>query len=400
MDDLRCAAALAAGALALLWRARRRDLVCTAHQATRPLGSGGASIPVLGMGGASIGDLYLKLDNAEALGALEAAHAAGIAFFDTSPYYGPGLSEARFGLALHRVPRKSFWLETKVGRYLLPDRDAVNGTAVGWIGGYHFKLKYDYSGPAIVAQLHESLQRTGLGFVDSLVVHDLEPTIHRDVATGDDGVATARMHLAELRASGFAALQRLRDAGEISAFGAGVNSDEDGEDVAVKAAWNREYTTALLGMHKESTASGGRGLDFFLFANLHSLLNTEALESGMLADCAAAGVSVIVGGPYSSGILATGADPAGGGVPYYNYTPASEEVRARTRRIEAVCACHGVPLIAAALQYPLRHPAVASVIPGGKSAEEVRANVRNMNVRIPAALWADLAAQGLVKEGA
>ena len=262
---------------------RRCRVLGTAHKATRRLGGSEMRVSVLGQGGASHGDLYTKLDDATALGALAAAHAGGIEFFDTSPYYGVGLSEARFGLALHRVPRDSFHLQTKVGRHLIPDRDAVNGTAAGWIGGYHMKIKFDYSGEALEAQLHDSLQRTGLGRVDSLVIHDLEPTCHRHGdGRADDGVETARKHLADLRRSGFATLQRLRASGQIAAFGAGVNSNEDGEDAATKQRWNREYVSALLSMHEDAhrdagqgAAAGeaageaaGRGIDFLLLANL------------------------------------------------------------------------------------------------------------------------------------
>lgn len=354
-------------------------------------------VSVLGQGGAPLGDLYQKIDDATALGALTTAYEAGVTFFDTSPWYGVGLSECRFGLALHRLPRDSFKVSTKVGRFLVPDAACVNGTRVGWIGGFHMRIRYDYTSDAFERQLADSLQRTGLGRMDSLVVHDLEPVSFHDPAKADDGVSTARVHLAALRTSGFGALQRMRAAGTIGAFGAGINSVEDGEDPEVKRGWNREYAHALLTMHE---GSGERGIDFLLLANMHSLLNSDARDIGILSACAARGVSVIIGGPYSSGILATGADPAGGGEPMYNYLPASAEVRARTRRIEATCARHGVPLIAAALQYPLRHPSVACVIPGGKNPVEVASNVALMNVAIPEPLWAELEAAGLIpREG-
>jgi len=146
----------------------------------------------------------------------------------------------------------------------------------------------------------------------------------------------------------------------------------------------------------QTNGLGLRGIDFLLCANLYSLLNHEAHECGILDECLRAGISVIVGGPYSSGILATGADPPDGRAPNYNYQPASDEVRARCRRIEAVCRKHRVPLIAAALQFPLTHPAVSCVIPGGKSAAEVRSNVDLMNWPIPLLLWEDLKEQELL----
>ncbi len=236
-----------------------------AHTVTRSLGSqSGLQVTVLGMGGASLGDLYTRIPDSQALAALEAAHESGIAFFDTAPWYGVGLSEARFGLALHRLPRDSFVLQTKVGRYLVPDPQARNGQSVGWLAGYHFTPLHDYSAAALERQLQDSLQRTGLGRVDSLVIHDLEPCAAGGAspATFEQGAVACRHHLEVLRTSGIHALRRLREAGAVRAFGAGVNSDEGGEDPAKKAAWNVEYVDALLALG----SGGGRGLDFLLCA--------------------------------------------------------------------------------------------------------------------------------------
>ena len=237
------------------------------------------------------------------------------------------------------------------------------------------------------APLADSLQRTGLGFVDSLVIHDLEPTPHRTET--DDGVSTARKHLETLESSGFAKLQSLRARG-VKAFGAGVNIDEDGEDPRIKREWNREYVKRLLAWRHTT----GGGIDFLLLANMHSLLTHEAEDLGILDECYKHGVGIVIGGPFSSGILATGADPKDGSVPKYNYQPASDGIRERVRNIEKVCLSHGVPLIAAALQYPLRHPAVCSVIPGGAGAAEVASNVALMNVEVPEAMWAELVGEG------
>ena len=366
------------------------------HLAKRRLGGSSLHVTVLSQGGASLGDLYCKIRDNDALGALEAAHSHGINLFDTSPWYGVGLSEARFGLALHRMARDSFSLQTKVGRFLIPDPNAVGGTSVGWIGGYHFGIKFDYSASAIQRQHEDSLQRLGLGRIESLVIHDLEPTPHLEACDGDTtrALAIAEAHLATLRETGFAQLVDMRRRGLIKAFGAGVNSHESGEDPAAKRAWNKRYVDALLAMGGEEES--GYGLDFLLLANMHSLLNAEAHDLGILEACEAKGVSVIVGGPYSSGILATGADPADGRPPMYNYTPASDEVRERTRRIEKCCTKYGVPLIAVALQYPLRWKCVACVIPGGKSPQEVTSNVALMNTKIPDGLWAELEQQALI----
>ena len=171
------------------------------HTRKRVLGRSGLQVTVLGQGGASLGDLYVKLDNSAAMETLKAACDGGIGFFDTSPYYGVGLSEARFGVGLHHVPRASFVLQTKVGRFLVPDRAAKNGVDAGWIGGYHMRIKFDYSAAALVRQCEDSLQRMGLGYIDSLVIHDLEPTPH--IVNGKtNGVAEAKAHLEVLSYSG------------------------------------------------------------------------------------------------------------------------------------------------------------------------------------------------------
>jgi hypothetical protein len=298
VDRVTTACALAATAAVVVWYWRRasrhwreRDIAFRqgTHQQQRRLGQSSVYVTVLGQGGAPLGDMYVKLDDATATGALSVAHEAGITLFDTAPWYGVGLSEARFGVALHRVPRDSFSLQTKVGRFLVPDPAGMNGKAVGWIGGFHNRIAFDYTAAGFERQLEDSLQRTGLGRIDSVVIHDLEPTPHRNPATGDTGLATAHAHLAQLRKSGFAALQRLRAAGKISAIGAGLNIDEDGEDPQLKREWNQLYVDALLGLH---TGEGGaqpepndRGIDFLLVANMHSLVCFEALDSGVLTKC-------------------------------------------------------------------------------------------------------------------
>ena len=201
----------------------------SAHRVTRALNQA-LSVTVLGQGGASLGDLYVKVKNSAALEAMESAYEGGIGFYDTSPFYGVGLSEARFGVALHGYPRKDFAVQTKVGRHLVPDTNCVNGTACGWKGGYHMGLKFDYSAEGFQQQLHDSLQRTGLGYIDSLVIHDLEP-LPRIVPGKTNGVPEARQDLNVLKQGGFAELQRMRAEGQIKViyiiyiFSFGILSD-------------------------------------------------------------------------------------------------------------------------------------------------------------------------------
>ena len=352
-------------------------------------------VTVLGCGGASLGDLYVRTPHAQAVATVERAAASGIRFFDTAPFYGLGLSEARMGLALQRFPRDSFVLNTKVGRTLVPDRAPLGGDAKpgGWRHGAHFTYRFDYSGAGFRQQHADSLMRTGLGRVDTLVIHDLEPVAHKG---GDDptGEARAATHLEVLRASGFDELCAMRGEGTIVAFGAGVNAAEDGEDAREKVMYDRKYVGEIFKMG--DARPDGRGVDFLLLANLYSLLNHDAHTSGILDECQRRGVRVVVGGPFSSGILATGADPPDGQTPYYNYQPAPPDVRDRCRAIEKLCAKYRVPLAAAALQFPLGHRAVASVIPGAKSPEEMAMNMEHLKVEIPDAFWDDLLAAGLL----
>ena len=371
---------------------KRIKTVTQSHTSTRTLGHSSVQVTVLGMGGASIGDLYVKIPTEQATSTLLTAVNNNINYFDTSPWYGVGLSEARFGAALLSVPRRSFILQTKVGRFLIPDRECRNGTKVGWIGGMHMGIRFDYSAAGFQRQMEDSLQRMGLGYLDSVVIHDLEPTPR--LGTQEEKTKKAFKDLEVLEDSGWNYLVEQRAAGHIGSFGAGLNSDEQDEDPALKREWNKMYVQRLVHLHSRSGRNST--IDFLLLANMFSLLNFEALEDGILTLCSEHGISVVVGGPYSSGILATGPDPKNGSIPFYNYGSASDEIRERCRRVEAVCLEYQVPLIAAAIQFPLLHPAVVSVIPGGKNSWEVLSNVTSMNVVIPLEMWHKLQSLGLI----
>ncbi len=222
---------------------RTRNLCCASSNKE-------LQVTILGQGGAPLGDLYREITDSSAIETLHVAHSElGVNFFDTSPWYGVGLSEARFGIALHRFPRDSFVLSTKVGRYLIPNA-AKGGKDHGFAGGMRFDIKFDYSAAAVERQHQDSLQRLGLGRADSLVIHDLEP---RELGGWD----VAKKHLDVLRSSGFPRLQKLRRDGAIAAFGAGVNAAEAGEDVQKKDEWNKFYVGELLKMHKPVDRLGG-----------------------------------------------------------------------------------------------------------------------------------------------
>jgi D-threo-aldose 1-dehydrogenase len=333
----------------------------------RPLRArtGPLRLTALGFGGAPLGNLYTPISDARAASTLEAAWDAGIRVFDTAPLYGLGLSETRFGSMLPRWPRESFVVSTKIGRVLRDcEPDAV--PHVGFHDTPSRTFDFDYSADGVRRSLDSSLERLRIDRVDILLVHDVDVFTHGSTAASD-----ARIRELFDR-GGYRALEDLRAAGVVGAIGAGVNE------------WQVCQTLAALG-----------DFDCFLLAGRYTLLEQEALES-FLPLCERRDIGIILGGPFNSGILATGA--AAGA--WYNYAPAPPDVLARVERIEHVCRAHGVALAEAALQFVLAHPAVKTVIPGANSPEQVRTNASLLEARIPPALWADLKTEGLVRQDA
>jgi len=324
------------------------------------VGSTDLELPVFGFGSAHLGELYRVVDEAESRATLDAAWDRGVRFFDTAPWYGRGLSEHRVGGFLRTKPRAEFRITTKVGRTLHRPRDPRTFNRAPWTGGLNFEVRFDYSYDGVMRSYEQALQRLALDTVDALVIHDLDATFH------GDAVSTYERQLTE--GGGIRALQELKAAGDILAYGMGINTAE-----ALKT------TAALV------------DLDFALVAMPYTLLDQAALHEGM-ATCVARGVSVIIGAPFASGILVTGAQAGA----KYGYDNAAPAVQARVRGIEAVCRAHGVAMSAAALQFVLAHPAVVSVIPGAARASEVVQNAAALESGIPAAFWADLKSEGLI----
>lgn len=317
-------------------------------------------IPVLGLGTAHLGELYGLVDEVLSRATLEAAWNSGVRYYDTAPWYGRGLSEHRLGGFLRTKPRSEFCITTKVGRTLHRPNDPATFDRGPWTGGLNFEVRFDYSYDGIMRSYEQALQRLALDTVDALVIHDLDSIFH-------DPPAIAA-HTRALSETGMRALAELKAAGDIKAFGMGVNTSKQLSDLAQRI-----------------------DLDFALVAMPYTLIDQNSLQTGMKA-CLDRNVSVIIGAPFASGILATGSK----GLAHYNYGAATEDIVTKVARIEAVCAVHGVSLQAAALQFPVAHPAVAAIIPGAARPEEVLANVASLGMPIPAAFWADLKAQGLV----
>jgi D-threo-aldose 1-dehydrogenase len=327
--------------------------------------SGPLPLTVLGFGGAPLGNLYAAITDEEARATLDAAWDAGMRLFDTAPQYGVGLSEERFGDALAGRPREAYVLSTKVGRLL---RDCGPGEAppAHFVGTPQRTFDYDYSYDGIMRSHEASLARLRHDRVDILFVHDVDVMSH-----GSREASNARVRELVDR-GGFRALDELRAAGAVRAIGAGVNE------------W--EVCETLLGL---------ADFDCFLLAGRYTLLEQEALTS-FLPLCERRNVGIVLGGPFNSGILATGAAPGA----MYDYAPAPPAILARVRRLDAMCQVHGVRLIEAALQFVLGHPVVKSVIPGANSAGQVWANRQLLDRPVPGSLWAALKAEGLVRDDA
>ena len=326
---------------------------------------GGMKFTELGMGTAPLGNLYKAISEDEANATLEKAWEIGARYFDTAPLYGLGLAETRVNRFLKGKNRDDFILSTKVGR-LMEVCKPEERTGIGkFFETPTRREQFDYSYSGIMRSFEASLERLGVDQIDILFAHDLDISNQ-----GSREVMEARR--ADFFASGIHAMTMLRDQGVIKAIGAGVNE------------W--EAAQALLERCD---------MDLFLLAGRYTLLEQEALNS-FLPMCEKRGVGIVLGGPYNSGILATG--PVNGA--YYNYNLAPQDILDHVGRIEAVCNDHGVKLIEAALRFPLHHPCVVSTIPGAQSVAEVENNALNMKTDVPDDLWADLKAQGLMREDA
>ena len=326
------------------------------HRILRRLGMTRAEVTQLGFGGAALGNLFRAVSETDAREAVEEGISLGVCYFDTAPYYGYGLSEHRIGAVLRGTAREEFTLSTKVGRLLRADLVQSRGTE--FCDPLPFGAVFDYGYDATWRSLEDSLQRLGLGRIDIALIHDLDPSVHEPDAH--------TRYLAQAREGALRALAEMREQGIVSAVGLGINDWRAAERFVRESA-----------------------LDMVLLAGRYTLLEHEAAES-FLPECAHRGVSVVIGGPFNSGVLAGDREGA------YDYAPAPDPIRERVARLHAVCERYGVPLAAAALQFPFGQPAVISVIPGMRNAAEVRANVRLFNVAVPPALWEEFRGEGLL----
>ncbi|HZQ63281.1 MAG TPA: aldo/keto reductase [Casimicrobiaceae bacterium] len=329
--------------------------------ARRRIGRRDVSVSLLGVGTAPFGSTAAHDTDASIAEAFGAMHGAGLRYFDTAPFYGIGLAEHRLGMCLRGVDRRELVVSTKVGRLLDPLQGAAQAGASS--STYPFEVRYDYSYSGTLRSLEHSFQRLGTNAVDIVLVHDVNRRWQGDLV---------EQRYAEAMQGAHRALCELRAAGAIKAFGVGVND------------WS-----ILLRFARDGD------FDCFMLAGRYTLLDHSALDTFM-PDCERRGISVLMAAPFNSGILATGARP---GATYF-YVDADAEIMQRTRRIEAVCARHGVALAAAALQFAMAHRAVASVVTGMRNASEVHTNLAHCAAPIPAAFWEELKREGLVAANA
>lgn len=312
------------------------------------IGTTGLYINPLGFGCAPIGNLYHAISDDLASSVLQASWDAGFRYYDTAPHYGQGLSERRTGDLLRPLEGKDYLLSTKVGRLLKPS--SYKPERHGFRSPMPFDFKYDYSYDGVMRSFEDSLLRLGLERVDILYMHDIGADTH-----GKENDC----HFPIAMQGGYKAMRELKDQGLVKAIGLGVNEYQ----VCDKALDHGDW-------------------DCFLLAGRYTLLEQNCLES-FLPRCERRNCSIIVGGPYNSGILATGSK----GTPYYNYEPAGNNVIKHVQQIERLCFEFKVTLAAASLQFPMAHPCVVSVIPGLGNVKRIKQTIALFNEKIPAEFW-------------
>ncbi|CAB3755341.1 aldo/keto reductase [Paraburkholderia humisilvae] len=325
----------------------------------RAIGGRALQVSGLGLGTAPLGGLYRDLTDEEAFATVDAAWGCGVRFFDTAPHYGHTKAEHRLGDALRRYPRGEYVLSTKVGRRFVPRTHPYDGSE-GWQNPLPFEAIYDYTRDGILRSFEDSQQRLGIIDIDILLIHDIGRLTHGDKNP---------FYWKQLTdGGGFRALDELRSAGVVKAIGLGVNEGQ-----------------AILDMMGEFE------IDCALLAGRYTLLEQQTLND-LLPTCQKRNVSILLGGAFNSGILAQGVS----GDLKFNYGAAPPEVIKRVARLEEVCRTYGVPLAAAALQFPYAHPSIATVLTGARSPNEMRQNAESFRRAIPAMLWRALQDQGLI----
>jgi D-threo-aldose 1-dehydrogenase len=320
----------------------------------------------LGFGTAPLGNMFRNIPEEEALATVAAAWDAGVRFFDTAPFYGAGLAEIRLGKELSKHPRDDYVLSTKVGRLILdevvsgPQDFGEKGTLFEF--GRKNKVVYDYTYDGAMRSIEDSLIRMDVGRIDFVWIHDIAQDFHGDGWLGQFEIA---------RTGAMRALTQLREEKVIKGWGLGVNKVEPVE--------------LTLGLQEVQP-------DGMLLAGRYTLLDHVSALQRLMPSAEARGVQIVVGGPYSSGVLAGGR--------HFEYAEASPEILAKVDKIKELAVKYNVPIKAIALQFCLAHPAVAAVIPGASKPERIKEDVQALNAKIPSDLWRELREEGLVARDA
>ncbi|PCI53795.1 MAG: pyridoxal 4-dehydrogenase [Alphaproteobacteria bacterium] len=325
------------------------------------LGKTDLTVTTLGYGAGPLGNLYREVSNQQATDALETAWNAGMRYFDTAPFYGLGLSETRVGAFLSSKNKNDYVVSTKVGRLLHPAEPASK--RYGFINPLPNDITYDYSYDGVMRSVEASLERLGIDRIDIILMHDIGRLTHGN---------NHDKHFSVAMESGYRAMDELRSSGVVKAIGLGVNEIE-----VCMASMDHGYW------------------DCFLLAGRYTLLEQGGIQN-FLPRCVEVGSSIILGGAYNSGILATGTRK--GGTVYYDYEPAPKEIISRVARIEDICEQYSVDMKAAALQFPMAHPAVSCVIPGMGSPNRIAQTIDLFNAPIPDEFWRNLKADGLLDQ--
>jgi D-threo-aldose 1-dehydrogenase len=310
----------------------------------KQVGKTGVSVTSLSLGGASLGNLGGVVSDEDAIAVLDHAWSAGIRYFDTAPHYGRGLSEKRMGAFFAKMKRDSYVLSSKVGRVLTPGVKMAE--ADGFVQPLPNDVHYDYSADGILESFEGSCARLGTSRIDIIFVHDIGSYTH--------GAIDGARHMANFLGSGIGALRDLKQAGRVGAIGLGVNESQVCIDVMQETA-----------------------LDVILLAGRLTLLDREA-EAGLLDQCAAQGTSLVLGGIFNSGILATGPVPGA----WFDYAPASQDVLDKVTDLQHRAEAAGLTLAQAALQFALHHPAACSVLLGTGKVRSLQRNLDAANISL------------------
>lgn len=323
-------------------------------------------LPEIGFGGAVIGNLYKTISDEDAYKALDSALHNKLTYIDTAPHYGQGLSEKRIGNYLETSQVKAI-ISTKVGRKLLPiDKPPLGTIRHGFEDGEPYEPFFDYTYDGIMYSFEESKRRLKKDYIDIVLVHDIGKLTHNE---------KHNFYLDQLSTSGFKALEELKISNQIGAIGIGVNECEICEEILDIAP-----------------------LDVILLAGRYTLLEQTPLN-GLFQKCESLGTSIIIGGPFNSGLLIDGATK-NNNRPFYNYEPANDEIISKVQKIENICNDFNIPISAAAIKFPLLNPIVKSVIPGLANASQVNATLKNFDLIIPNELWEALMDNNLIQTNA